>query len=230
MSLPLPLLLGCGPVTPGITAAGTSTTSETGDPPTTAGDEDAPEFAPACKDGCTCGPDGDGDGHPDDCDSCPELANPVQNGLGCMEDDRDRDGIGAACDPCPLSKGVGPGGRCCHPLHLGCVTTCPLSVGLPICVPGVDGLTFECDMKYILDGGTSCIPAGAVPAGGGPPVTAVPGVGVQGVLVRHRRAEHLRDRAVVHPLVQARRRAAGRGRPRNLRPRRRGPVRRQGRA
>jgi hypothetical protein len=39
------------------------------------------------------GPDSDGDSVPDDCDNCPELANPDQK-------DKDRDGAGSACDRC----------------------------------------------------------------------------------------------------------------------------------
>jgi len=39
-------------------------------------------------------PDGDGDGHIDDCDSCPLIANPAQA-------DVDLDGVGDDCDNCP---------------------------------------------------------------------------------------------------------------------------------
>lgn len=39
-------------------------------------------------------PDGDGDGHIDDCDGCPSVADPTQA-------DFDSDGVGDACDNCP---------------------------------------------------------------------------------------------------------------------------------
>ncbi len=52
-------------------------------------------LAATIKIGTSFADDGDGDGVPDICDSCPALSHPNQ-------DDSDGDGIGDECDPCPL--------------------------------------------------------------------------------------------------------------------------------
>jgi uncharacterized repeat protein (TIGR01451 family) len=68
-----------------------------------------------CKIECTGDKDSDNDGIPDECDNCPEIANPDQldtdgDGIGdaCDEDcikgngpDKDNDGIPDKCDNCP---------------------------------------------------------------------------------------------------------------------------------
>ena len=50
--------------------------------------------ATALEDPCLTGPDADGDTVADDCDNCPDDANPLQ-------EDADADGLGDACDLCP---------------------------------------------------------------------------------------------------------------------------------
>ncbi|MGI5864684.1 MAG: lamin tail domain-containing protein, partial [Myxococcales bacterium] len=53
--------------------------------------------------------DQDGDGIPDDEDNCPTVFNPIRPMDYGFQPDFDRDGVGDACDPCPLSA---EGGNC----------------------------------------------------------------------------------------------------------------------
>ncbi|MCZ6653457.1 MAG: hypothetical protein O7D91_10585 [Planctomycetota bacterium] len=95
-------------------------------------DQDEDGIGDVC-DICPAGPndqDGDGDLIPDGCDNCPEVANAPGHGTcvngevggacvddaDCLEDDSacsndqedsDGDGLGDACDACPLSEDVG---------------------------------------------------------------------------------------------------------------------------
>ena len=107
-----------------------------------------PEGSPLCgllqaKAAADCCPDTDGDGIYDECDNCPDDANPSQ-------DDMDSDDIGDACDSCPMdaSNPCKNGGVCTaqDDTFTGIICVCP---------EGFIGAT--CEETYIpcIDRGTS---------------------------------------------------------------------------
>jgi hypothetical protein len=49
--------------------------------------------------------DADGDGVPDGTDNCPDVFNPIRPLDGATQGDADQDGLGNACDLCPLNPG-----------------------------------------------------------------------------------------------------------------------------
>lgn len=96
---------------------------------------------PKCPDGST-GPDGDGDGIPDQCDNCPGSPNPNQ-------EDSDGDGIGDACNVC-ADNGKDFKAACVKNCGAGANTDCKTvcdQFGIPYVSPN------------------QCCDAGAAPAG-----------------------------------------------------------------
>lgn len=81
-----------------------------------------------------CCPDTDGDGIYDECDNCPDDANPSQ-------DDMDSDDIGDACDRCPMDPS--------NPCKNGGVCTAQGTLTGTICVCPEGFIGENCEETYI---------------------------------------------------------------------------------
>ena len=111
------------------TSSTTTSTSTTSSSTSTTTTTISPNTTSSTTTSSTLPPDGDGDGVPDHRDNCPVVPNPDQG-------DRDGDGVGDACAPCPggcddgdrcTDDACAPGGVCRHDPVPGCVPTCTMA-------------------------------------------------------------------------------------------------------